>query len=401
MAYIIKSLKEKFPELYNMLLKNQKLKDLIFICPNKQLVDKGLLADKSFYFAHIFQKSKFDPSLYTNFQGKVLKLINDKTFKTYLGWKKDMTINITEPTNYNEDGLLFFQIDGICIEGAADVEKIKTDKQSFPLKKCLDSSEYIKYYSQYDLPKYSNFQIGIKAMKSFIFSIKNNFLLIKGHEEFFFNIFKEKMPKFISAFEIIFKRNSVIAREYVDSYIFLNLHDIIIQKLESFYSNDFIELKAKLEENIEKYGILELNLDKSLLNYDFTETFDLFYKLKKVKTFFEKTNCLIEINSTMIKEARIIYEKINEKKLEVQGDNLNSLWIHVLAQYIYKNEINFIYLNYLFFKYFKISKGFEENDYIINNFVGAIELFQNELLNIENNIEQKPYALPYKVVSFE
>ena len=74
MAYIIKSLKEKFPELYNMLLKNQKLKDLIFICPNKQLVDKGLLADKSFYFAHIFQKSKFDPSLYTNFQGKVLKL---------------------------------------------------------------------------------------------------------------------------------------------------------------------------------------------------------------------------------------------------------------------------------------------------------------------------------------
>ena len=96
MALILQALKEKFPPIYELLLKNQKEKNLIFFAPNKQLYSKNYLDDKSFYYNHIFQKSRFDPSLYTNFYGKVLKCVGGKTFKTYLGWSLEMTMNVID-----------------------------------------------------------------------------------------------------------------------------------------------------------------------------------------------------------------------------------------------------------------------------------------------------------------
>ena len=110
MANVLKSLKEKFPDLYYLLLENQKKSNLIFFGPSTQLYARDSLTDKSFYYNHIFQKSRFDPNLYTNFYGKVLKSINDKVFQTYLGWSLDMTFNVIE-SNYNYDVLFFFQTD--------------------------------------------------------------------------------------------------------------------------------------------------------------------------------------------------------------------------------------------------------------------------------------------------
>jgi len=394
----LKSLKEKFPDLYNLLLKNQKKSNLIFFGPNTQLYARDSLKDKSFYYNHIFQKSRISPNLYTNFYGKVLKSTNDKVFQTYLGWSLDMTFNVIE-SNYNDDGLFFFQTDGICIEEASQTEKITTDKQSFPLKRCSNSTEYLEYYAQYDLPKYGYFQKGIKSMKSFIFLIENNYLLLKGNEEYFSHIFREKIPKFISAFEIIFKNNTNIASEYVDSYIFLNLYDKIMNKLDSFYSKEKKDLKLKIDENIDKYGIIELNLDISLLKCNFTETFNSFEKLKDTKTIFEKTNSLLEINSIMMEEVKNVYANENGKKLEIQGDSLLGCWTYILAHYIQIYDASSIYLDYLFFKYFKIGKGFKENDYIVQSFVGSMELLQNELLNSEKTIEEKPSTTPIKIVS--
>ena len=400
MAFVIKSLKEKFPDIYELLLKNQKTQNLIFFGPNGQLYARDSLKDKSFYYNHIFQKSKFDPSLYTNFYGKVLKSISEKTFKTYLGWSLEMTINIIE-SNYNEDGLFFYQTDGICIEEYSQASKVKTDETSITIKRCLTSNEYLEYYSKYDLPLYTNFQKGINSMKSFIFSINNNFLLIKGHEEYYSKIFIQNINQFISAFEIIFKNNSIVAREFVDSYIFSNLYDKIMKKLDSFYQNEQKELKPKLDNNIEKYGIDELKLDNCLLKCTFNETFENLENLKNFKTSYEKSNCLIQINDAMIKEAKTVYEDEYEKKFEVQGDILLELWTYILAQYMHKNGVNFIYLEYLFFKYFKIGKGYEQNDYIIQNLVGSMEIIQNELLKVDNNVEQKPSTKPFKVFIFQ
>ena len=398
MNKVISSLKENFPDIYQFLLKNQKEKDLIFLVPDGKLYARDSLTNKFFYYHHIFQKSKFDPTLYTNFYGKVLKLIKEKTFKSYLGWSIDLTINLIE-SNYNDDGLQFFLTDGICLEEFSNAQKVNTDEKSLPLQKCKDSSEYVKYYSQFDNPKYYLFQKGMKSMKSFIFSIKNNYLLIKGHEEYFYHFFREKLSKFISAFEIIFKDNLVISREFVDSYVFSNLYDIIMKKLDDFYSNEQKELKNKLNESLYKYSIQDLYLDSSLTRCKFDKIFNGLNKLEALKTIYEKTNGLIDINSKILEEARKEYENENKKKFEVQGDLLSSLWTHVLAQYIFKNSETKIFLDYLFLKNFRIS-GYEENDYIVINFISSIELFQKELLNKENDIENKPSTLPVKINSF-
>ena len=399
MANVLKALKETFPDIYKLLIDNQKEKNLIFLAPNNKLYDKNSLRDKSFYYNHIFHKSEFDPTLYTNFCGKVFKLINEKTFKSYLGWTKEMIINIIE-SNYNDEGLFFFQIDGICDELASDAKIVKTVQNSISVKKCLNSKEYLEYYSNYNLPLYNHFQKGIKSMDSFIFSIINNYLLIKGHEEYFAKFFNEKITKFISAFEIIFKNNPIVAKEYVDTYIFSNLYDIIMKKLDSFYSKELKDLKIKLNDNIDKYSIKELKLDESLLKCDFNETYENIDKLKNYKTSFEKTNCLIKINSIMLKEAKTVYEKENEKKFEIQGDLLIECWTYILSQYIYKYDINNIYLDYLFFNYFHIGKGYEENDYIIKSFIMSMELLKKELLSIDNTYEQMPSAKPVKIISF-
>ena len=398
MNKVISSLKENFPDIYQFLLKNQKEKDLIFLVPDGKLYARDSLTNKFFYYHHIFQKSKFDPTLYTNFYGKVLKLIKEKTFKSYLGWSIDLTINLIE-SNYNDDGLQFFLTDGICLEEFSNAQKVNTDEKSLPLQKCKDSSEYVKYYSQFDNPKYYLFQKGMKSMKSFIFSIKNNYLLIKGHEEYFYHFFREKLSKFISAFEIIFKDNLVISREFVDSYVFSNLYDIIMKKLDDFYSNEQKELKNKLNENLYKYSIQDLYLDSSLTRCKFDKIFNGLNKLEALKTIYEKTNGLIDINSKILEEARKEYENENKKKFEVQGDLLSSLWTHVLAQYIFKNSETKIFLDYLFLKNIRMS-GYEENDYIVINFISSIELFQKELLNKENDIENKPSTLPVKINSF-
>ena len=398
MNRVISSLKENFPDIYQFLLKNQKQKDLIFLVPNGKLYARDSLTDKFFYYHYIFQKSKFDPTLYTNFYGKVLKLIKEKTFKSYLGWSIDLTINLIE-SNYNDDGLQFFLTDGICLEEFSNAQKVNTDEKSLPLQKCKDSSEYVKYYSQFDNPKYYLFQKGMKSMNSFILSIKNNYLLIKGHEEYFYHFFREKLSKFISAFEIIFKDNIAISREFVDSYLFSNLYDIIMKKLDDFYSNEQKELKNKLNESMYKYSIQELYLDSSLNRCKFDKVFNGLSKLKTLKTIYEKTNSLIETNSKILEEARNEYENENKKKFEVQGDLLSSLWTHVLAQYIFKNSETKIYLDYLFLKNFRIN-GYEENDYIVINFISSIELFQKELLNKENDIESKPSTIPVRINSF-
>ena len=386
MAFVLKTLKEKFPDVYDLLLNNQKEKPLIFLAPSGKIYAKDSLNDKSFYYHHIFQKSQFDSSLYTNFYGKVLKRIQEKTFITYLRWSRDMEINIIDE-NYNEDGLFFLQTDGICIETDSKVERIagETSIQSIPLKKFETSEEYLKYYNEFDKPDYKNFQKGIKSMKSFIVTILNNYIFLKGYEENFSSILNENINKFITAFQIIFRDKSSIAQEFVDSYIFSNLYDKIMKIIDSFYFKEQKELKNKVDENINKFGIIELNLDSSLLNCNFDETSEKIKDLKNYKTYFEKIKCLIEINNYMLNEAKREYEKINNTKFEAQGDLLAGCLLHLLANYINNNDATHIYYEYLFFKYFRINKKYEQNDYILSNFISSIEMLQKELLSKDEN----------------
>ena len=124
-----------------------------------------------------------------------------------------------------------------------------------------------------------------------------------------------------------------------------------------------------------------MNLDPSLANCKFEETFEKLDNLQKYKTNFEKIKCLFDIYKSMTDEFQMEYEKNNFKSLEIQGDTLNSCWIYVLANYIKKFNAKNIFNQYLFFKYFQIKKGYEKEDYILTSFVSSMALIQEELLN--------------------
>ena len=381
MANVLKSLKEKFPDLY-LLLKNQN--NLRFFAPNKLLYAKDSLNDKSFYYNHIFKKSEFDSDLLTNFNGKVLKKIKDNTYKTYLGWTYDKTITIIEEL-MNSDGINFSQTDSVCTDENQEVLKY-SDKQSIPLKKCETAKEYINYYSQYQNEEYNDFKRGIESMKSFLFYILNNCTLLKGYEKNFAEILKGHIKKFISGFEIIFKDKSSIACELVDSYIFSQIYDKIMEKFDNFYSEEQKELKNKVIENISKYDISQFMIEKTIisLNINFDEAFDKIKKLKKYKTFFEKEKCLNKINESLINEVTTKYEKVTDEKLDIQGEILIYCWTLFIANFIKKYEIKFIYRDYLFLKFFEIGEAKDKNGYITTNFIIAIETLKKELL-IQND----------------
>ena len=381
MANVLKSLKEKFPDLY-LLLKNQN--NLRFFAPNKLLYAKDSLNDKSFYYNHIFKKSEFDSDLLTNFNGKVLKKIKNNTYKTYLGWTYDKTITIIEEL-MNSDGINFSQTDSVCTDENQEVLKY-SDKQSIPLKKCETAKEYINYYSQYQNEEYNDFKRGMESMKSFLFYILNNCTLLKGYEENFAEILKGHIKKFISGFEIIFKDKSSIACELVDSYIFSQIYDKIMEKFDNFYSEEQKELKNKVIENISKYDISQFMIEKTIisLNINFDEAFDKIKKLKKYKTFFEKEKCLNKINESLINEVTTKYEKVTDEKLDIQGDILINCWTLFIANFIKKYEIKFIYRDYLFLKFFEIGEAKDKNGYITTNFIIAIETLKKELL-IQND----------------
>ena len=381
MANVLKSLKEKFPDLY-LLLKNQN--NLRFFAPNKLLYAKDSLNDKSFYYNHIFKKSEFDSDLITNFNGKVLKKIKDNTYKTYLGWTYDKTITIIEEL-MNSDGINFSQTDSVCTDENQEVLKY-SDRQSIPLKKCETAKEYINYYSQYQNEEYNDFKRGIESMKSFLFYILNNCTLLKGYEKNFAEILKGHIKKFISGFEIIFKDKSSIACELVDSYIFSQIYDKIMEKFDNFYSEEQKELKNKVIENISKYDISQFMIEKTIisLNINFDEAFDKIKKLKKYKTFFEKEKCLNKINESLINEVTTKYEKVTDEKLDIQGEILIYCWTLFIANFIKKYEIKFIYRDYLFLKFFVIGEAKDKNGYITTNFISAIETLKKELL-IQND----------------
>ena len=381
MANVLKSLKEKFPDLYLLLKKQNNLR---FFAPNKLLYAKDSLNDKSFYYNHIFKKSEFDSDLLTNFNGKVLKKIKNNTYKTYLGWTYDKTITIIEEL-MNSDGINFSQTDSVCTDENQEVVKY-SDKQSIPLKKCETAKEYINYYSQYQNEEYNDFKRGIESMKSFLFYILNNCTLLKGYEKNFAEILKGHIKKFISGFEIIFKDKSSIACELVDSYIFSQIYDKIMEKFDNFYSEEQKELKNKVIENISKYDISQFMIEKTIisLNINFDEAFDKIKKLKKYKTFFEKEKCLNKINESVINEVTTKYEKVTDEKLDIQGDILINCWTLFIANFIKKYEIKFIYRDYLFLKFFEIGEAKDKNGYITTNFIIAIETLKKELL-IQND----------------
>ena len=86
-----------------------------------------------------------------------------------------------------------------------------------------------------------------------------------------------------------------------------------MEKIDSFYTEEKSLLKEKIEENIGKYGILELKLDISSLKCDFSGILEKLKNLKKYKSSFEKMKYLKDINDSMLSIAKNEFEKENNK----------------------------------------------------------------------------------------
>ena len=393
MANVLKALKEKYPDLYELLRNNQGENGLLFLVPNPRYYSKDSLNDKTFYYSHIFKRSNYDPTLYVNFIGKVIKSLDNKKFFPALGFKSKFEVSV-KSSGYNEDNIYFYATDGIFIDEDTQMSVIGKDleESSFEFKQCDSSQEYIKYYSDEQLKdkKYKRYNKARSNLDKFVYSMKNNNILMKGYEDSYSKIFNEYISKLISIFTSVLKNNDnrnlkkqeIIAKEYVDSFVYKDLYDDIMTKLKEFYSGEEEQLNKKLKENINKFDIDELKLPNSIANCDFSTVYKNLKLLDEYKTSFEKTNFLLQINEAMINEAKRTYEKETGKSLEIQGDFMQSCWIYIIAHSGAKNLI----AESLFFKLFQVKKGIGENDYIINSFVVAVECIKNELLRSEKDI---------------
>ena len=392
MATILKSLKEQFSDLYELLKSNQGENGLIFLVPNARYYSKDALNDKNFYYSHIFKKSNYDPTLYVNFLGKVMKSLDAKKFTPALGFINKFVVNV-KSTGLNEDNISFMITDGICIDEETQISIVgKESEANFEYKKCDTSEEYIKYYSNEILKdkKFKRYNKAKSNLDKFVYSMKNNNILMKGYEDSYSKIFNEYIGKLISIFTSVFKNNEnsnskiqeTIAKEYVDSFVYKDLYNDIMNKLTEFYSVEEEQLNKKLKENINKFDIDELKLPNSIANCDFSSVYKNLKLIGEYKTSFEKTKFLILINEAMINEAKRAYEKETGKNLEIQGDFVQSCWVYIIAHSGAKNLIP----ESIFFKLFQVKRGFGEKDYIINSFVVAVEYIRNELLRNEKDI---------------
>jgi hypothetical protein len=248
MASILKTLKDQFSDLYELLQKNQGENGLLFLVPNARFYSKESLSDKSFYYSHIFKKSNYDPTLYVNFIGKVMKSLDGKKFTPALGFKSKFAVNVRS-SSYNEDNILFCTIDGICIDEQTQIAIVgKEIEANFEFKKCDTSDEYIKYYSNEQLKdkKFKKYNKAKSNLDKFVYSMKNNNILMKGYEDSYSKIFNEYVGKLITIFSSVFKSNEssnpkmqeLIAKEFVDSFVYKELYNDIMSKLTEFYAGE-------------------------------------------------------------------------------------------------------------------------------------------------------------------
>ena len=410
MSTILNSLKEKFNDVYKLLTKNQGENGLIFFIPNARFYSSDSLGDKSFYYSHIFKKSNYDPCLYINFLGKVMKSIDNKKFVTELGFKNLFEINVKN-TNVNEEGILSYIIDGICIDGLSNITIVDSqggNKSEFLFKRCSSSNEYIEYYSKDELKsseKYKNFNLGKSNLDKFIYAMKNNNILMKENEEAYGSVFSNSASKLINYFSnYVFKNSNqnisenekeqlkIAAAEFVDSFIFKDLYEDLMNKFHEFYKEEESQIKKKLKENNSKFSIDELKLPNSIANCKFSGVIKNLVKLPSYKTYFEKMNFLAEINEQIFNEVKDTYKKATGKNLDVQADTMIQCWIYVLANSSFDNLIP----ESLFFETLLLQKDKGQNAIIASSFVGAVKYIKNELLKNEKDINVfmvKPFVV--------
>ena len=374
-------LNHEYPEL----IKKMEAKKYILIIPKKKLITDSSILTKRLYYNHIYYIDKYNKNLYINLNGKVLKYDHPK-FTTYLGWPKDMILTVLDSYN-SSSNILCYQIDNICDEIHYRVgQSISKDNQ---LKKFNTQKEYLRYYNNF-VSINDNYKKSIDRLQKFTNEMKNNYILLKGEEEKYSKIFRDRTLKLVNRIRdnlanpkdenmLVYD----ISAELVDSLVFNEIYTFLFQKLEKFYENDEKVIRKILDEKPMRYEWEGLKIEEIFSNCKFLNAIKRLDDISLYSTVFEKVKVLIDVNTLITEEAKNYYESGNKGNFIPQGDLLLSFWIYVVAHCKTKNII----AESKFLSLFGI-KGNSEDDYVKTTFISAVDTILMELLQDKDNFSQ-------------
>ena len=213
---------------------------------------------------------------------------------------------------------------------------------------------------------------------------------MKGHESSYVINFKENVNKFIDCYIIGIekneenikpflsrKNNDNVIYQFVESLIFSELYDFIKKNLNEFFKEKNEEFKNNVKENIYKYELSGLNVNEISKNCKFEKAIDKLNEIEKLKTVFEKTRLISEVNTLITEEVRNAYE-LAKKIFISDSDLLIQYWIFVIAHCNIQN----IFAEQFFLTSFSLYKGFGPDAFIYTTFITAFSVLEKE--NIKN-----------------
>ena len=379
---------EKLSHNYPELEKKMEAKKYILLIPKKKLINDSSILTRRLYYNHIYYVDKYNEHLYINLNGKVLKYEHPK-FTTYLGWPKEMTnMTLTVLDSYNSSSnILCYQIDNICDEiHYRPAQPISKDNQ---LKKFNTQTEYLRYYNNF-ININDNYKKSIERIEKFIYEMKNNYILLKGQEEKYSKIFRERTLKLINRIRDNLSNpkdeNMLvydISAELVDSLIFNEIYTFLFEKLKNFNEEDEKLIRKMLNEKSQKYEWEGLKIENIFYSCTFINAIKKLNDITLYCTVFEKVKVLVDVNTLITEEAKNAYESGNRNNFIPQGDLLLSFWIYVVAHCNTKNII----AEAKFLSFFGV-KGNSEDDYVKTTFISAVDTILMEMLQDKDNFSQ-------------
>ena len=381
-------LHKSFPELEKLIQD----KKYIVLEPKKKLIVPSALT-QHFYYNHIFYISPYDPSLYINLNGKVLKYEHPK-FTSYLGWKKEMILTIKDSFNSMQD-FTCYQLDNVCDEiNYTETKSIIKENQ---LQKKTNMEEYIKYNNT--LLNIDSYSKAFPRLQKFTKEMKTNYMFMKGYEENYSIIFNKRSNKLITKFTEVLRSpkddyniSFSIISQLVDSLIFNDLYDYLFKKcLVNFNKEDEEKVKNYLKDQPPKYEWDGLNVKDIYKKCRFLGAIQYLDNISKYKTIFEKMEVLTSVNTLITEEAKNIYESNKKENFIPQGDLLLQFWTYVVAHSKTKNII----AESQFINFFGLN-GYNASNYVATTFVTAVDAIRLELLKSEKLILSQ-YVEPNKI----
>ena len=387
MEKILNSFEGKLNHEYPELIKKMEEKKYILLIPKKKLINDSSLLTKRLYYNHIYYVDKYNEHLYINLNGKVLKYDHPK-LTTYLGWTKDMVLTILDSYN-SSTNILCWEIDNICDEIHYRMgQSISKDNQ---LKRFNTKKEYLHYYNNF-ITINENYKKSVERLEKFTKEMKYNYILIKGEEEKYSKIFRERTLKLINRIRDNLSNpnddNMIvydISSELVDSLIFNEIFDFLFEKLKDFYEDDEKKLKKILKDNLSKYELDVLNIQEEDKIYNSCKFLKPIKKLDDICLFttaFEKVKVLIEVNNLITEEAKNAYESENRGNFSLQGNLLLSFWTYVVSHCKTKNIIS----EAKFLSLFGVQNN--EEEYVMTTFISAVDTLLKELLFDKEHFSQ-------------